>query len=98
MVLREKDSKGNIIFVNEGGEQAQEFTLAQKEGRQPKCVYCGKPLNEVKENQRTFITWRWSPTLKGYIKDDNCGDSEKPYCGWCEVHDWEFVNNDFIFY
>jgi len=78
--------------------QEEEFKLAKKEDRQPRCVYCGEPLDFVKEVQDVCITWTWDRETKSYSKTEDDGSSYKPYCGKCEAHDWDFSNNEFIEY
>ena len=76
----------------------EEFELAKKEGRQPRCVHCGKPLDRVEETQLDFITWIWDKKTMSYIKQPPAGDTETPYCANCGAHDYEFTQNDFIDY
>lgn len=68
----------------------EEYQRAIKEGRQPNCPYCGKPL-EVTQTQATFIFWNWNEEQKRYVKNDTGGDADKPYCVRCEAKDWDFI-------
>lgn len=76
---------------------AEEFQLAKEEGRQPRCIYCGKPL-EVTQTQDIYLYWRWDDKQKRYVKSEGGGSAEKPYCLNCETRDWDFTNNELIRY
>ena len=76
----------------------EEFELAKAERRQPRCIYCGKPLDRVVEVQSTVIIWTWNAKEKRYYKDDSAGSSDCPQCDRCEQKDWDFTSNDFIDY
>ena len=78
--------------------QQDEFDLAKEEGRQPRCIYCEKPLDVVREEQTVDIVWTWNRETMSYDKNDEGGDSDKPYCGNCAAKDWEFSNNGTIEY
>ena len=74
-------------------EISEMFELAQREGRQPNCIYCGNPL-EIGQSFYTDIHWKWNHTLQGYEKfEDRDSDCDKPYCLSCHTHDWDFTNN-----
>jgi len=75
----------------------EEFEKAQKEGRQPKCIYCGEPL-EVVETQGIELKWVWNEKTKKFEKIEGDGWSDKPACANCEVKDWDFTNNGFCEY
>ena len=76
----------------------EEYELAKKEGRQPICIYCGKPLDEIRQMQYEFIVWRWDKDKKCYIKDDDSGDTDRPFCASCEAEDWDFVDENLVSY
>ena len=67
-----------------------EYAAAKREGRQPICPYCKKPL-EVRQNQRDQILWSWDEGLKLYVKTSD-GDADAPYCVACQAEDWDFIN------
>jgi len=77
---------------------AEEFKLATAEGRQPRCIHCGQPLNRVEETQLDFLAWVWNEETKQYDKQPSSGDSDKPYCANCGTKDYDFLDNDFIDY
>jgi len=75
-----------------------EFELAEKEGRQPNCIYCGNPL-EIGQSFYTDVWWKWSKEKKCYEKfEDRTSDCDKPYCLRCGHHDWDFTNNRWVQY
>lgn len=74
----------------------EEYELARKEGRQPNCIYCSKPLTII-QTQYVDLTWKWSEEEKRYKKFES-GEAEKPYCADCGVHDWDFVDEDLVSY
>ena len=76
----------------------EEFELAKAEGRQPRCVHCGDPLDSVVEVQHVVIIWNWNAEEKCYEKDDSGGDSYGAQCDNCEAKDPDFTGNDFIDY
>jgi hypothetical protein len=82
----------------EDGEQLREFRRAYKEGRQPMCVYCNEPLSTIEETQGVVLRWTWDKERRTYVKSELDGWSDKPYCGNCEVKDWEFTNNGYVEY
>jgi formate hydrogenlyase subunit 6/NADH:ubiquinone oxidoreductase subunit I len=75
----------------------EEYRLAKHEMRQPLCVYCGEPL-EVCQTENTCIIWVWSDSGKHYIRDDDEGNAETPFCRECEAADWDFVDGDLVDY
>jgi ferredoxin len=75
----------------------EEYRLAIDEQRQPNCVYCGEPL-EVCQTEYTFLVWVWSDMGKNYIKDDDEGDGDTPFCRACEKADCDFVDGDLVDY
>lgn len=77
---------------------AAEFELAQRDARQPNCIYCGRPL-EIGQTYYTDLRWKWNAASRGYQKlEDRDSDCNKPYCLSCEVHDWDFTNNRWVQY
>lgn len=79
-------------------EMREMFELAEKEGRQPDCIYCGNPL-EIGQSFYTDIRWKWNPELRHYDKfEDRDADCDKPYCLSCHTHDWDFTNNKWVEY
>ncbi len=79
-------------------EMKEEFETAERERRQPNCIYCDKPL-EITQTFYTYIYWRWNPSLRCYEKsEDRDADCEKPYCLNCETKDWDFTNNKWVRY
>lgn len=81
--------------------QTDEFAAARAEKRQPICVHCGELLDTVCETQIVDISWQWNDVTGKYEKDDSGGDSCKPYCDNCGVHDYDFTGgetSDFIDY
>ena len=75
----------------------EEIELAAHEKRQPKCIYCSKPL-EVREIQDVDLYWKWDEKKKKYHKSEGDGCSNKPECANCEAKDWEFTNNILVKY
>jgi hypothetical protein len=77
---------------------AAEFELAQREARQPNCIYCGHPL-EIGQTFYTDLRWEWNTAKCQYQKlEDRDADCNKPYCLNCEVRDWDFTNNRWVQY
>ena len=75
-----------------------EFELAEKEGRQPNCIYCGEPL-DIGQSFYTYVWWKWSNETKKYEKfQENYADCDKPYCLKCGSKDWDFTNNKWVEY
>lgn len=77
---------------------AEEFLLAEYEGRCPRCIYCGKELTEIKEIQDIDLHWQWDNKKKRYVKGEGDGCSNKPYTGCCEAKDWDLTNNNLASY
>ena len=77
-------------------EQPEEYQLAIKENRQPNCVYCERPLDEIIQNQVVSIIWTWNTETKSYDKDDTGGDSDKAECGDCGARSWDFVDENLV--
>lgn len=93
-------SKKKDKFAEEAMKRsiAEEYTLAKKEKRQPRCAFCGELL-EVAQVHFLDITWSWDEKQKKYQKNDFNGDASKPCCISCEVGSWDFVDEqEFIFY
>ena len=65
--------------------QEEEYALAKQEGRQPRCVMCGEPLDTIVQTQYCDLTWTWDDEAKCFRKHDS-GDAEKPSCGNCGNH------------
>ncbi len=72
----------------------EEYKLARKEGRQPRCIYCGEPL-QVYQNQHVYYTWEWNERKKCFERSAEDGDSDKPFCACCEISDWDFIDEDY---
>ena len=77
-------------------EQLEEYKLAKKEKRQPRCTCCGEPLDTIVQTQYTSIYWTWDAKTMKYVKDDSGGDAEKAECRNCEARDWDFVDFDLV--
>ena len=71
-----------------------EYAAARKEGRQPNCPFCGKPL-EVRIREDGGTVWRWDKVEKRYEPQSE-GDANPPYCAYCLEADWDFLDYDFI--
>ena len=80
-------TKGSVI--------EREYKRAASEGRQPRCPFCGDPL-EVAQTQLQYLVWRWDQDKKRYCQLAPNGDAGKPYCLACETADWEFVDGDLV--
>lgn len=76
--------------IEEAYEQAREA------GEPPICPYCGRRIIEIRQVQRMFIKWTWRQGK--WIKDDSDGDADKPYPTCCETEDWDFVDDDWVWY
>ena len=76
-------------------EVQEEYNEAKAEKRQPNCPYCHQPL-EVIQVQYEVIRWIWDGERKKFSKDDDQGDADKPYCDYCGVKDWDFVDFDLV--
>lgn len=81
-----------------GETQQEEFDKANKENRQPYCISCEKPLDRIEETQDVDLHWDWDDKKKKYIKGEDDGCSNKPYCAKCETKDWDFTNNGYVNY
>jgi NAD-dependent SIR2 family protein deacetylase len=68
-----------------------EYAAATREGRQPRCPYCKKPL-EVQQTLRDRVIWTWDEKLKQYVKTCE-DDADAPRCVACEEEDWNFVDH-----
>lgn len=67
----------------------EEFDLALKNKRVPKCINCGKNLTLV---ARGDMMWVWNNKMKKYIKEKGgYREDDKPYCWKCGGYDWEIV-------
>ena len=76
----------------------EEFKKAKKENRQPKCIYCKKPL-VITETQYINLIWSWDEDEKIYVKsEEEDGSSDGPRCKECETKDWDFTNNGYLEY
>lgn len=60
--------------------QEQEMALAYKQKSQPICVYCNKPLDEVRQEQNDDIVWKWDERLRQHEKSTD-GTVEAPLSG-----------------
>jgi hypothetical protein len=78
--------------------QMEELQLAAIEGRQPRCIYCEKPLDTIVQTQYDRIKWTWDAKARQYVKDDSGGDADPPVCGKCGERDWGFVDGDVVSY
>jgi len=70
----------------------EEYQRAINEKRQPNCPYCDQPL-EVRQIQYTDIKWEWDKKEGCYIKNDDSGDADRPFCVNCDMKSWDFVDN-----
>lgn len=85
-------------YLDTDPEIRSEFELAEKEGRQPNCIYCGGPL-EIGQSFCTDVWWTWNNEAKRYEKCQNaCPGCDKPYCLRCGHPDWDFTNNKWVQY
>jgi hypothetical protein len=75
--------------------QEQEMALAYEQKRQPNCVYCKKPLDEVRQLQDEEIVWRWDKKLNQYMKSEE-GSANKPYHPACDSADWGYIDEKLI--
>jgi hypothetical protein len=74
------------------------FELAERDDRQPDCVYCGQAL-EIGQSFYIDVWWNWNPETKKYEKSqEDCSDCDEPYCLKCGHHDWDFTNNRWVQY
>jgi hypothetical protein len=78
-----------------GRTQEQEMENALKQNRQPLCVYCNKPLDEIRQEQNEDIVWKWDKQLKQYKKSSD-GTAEKPYHPACDSADWSYVDERLV--
>lgn len=81
--------------------QEEEMTLANEEGRQPRCIYCKHPIELLRQTQYENIRWTWNKTTKKFDKDQD-GTSDAAYhsckqCS-CEMSDWDFVDEVMVDY
>ena len=73
--------------------QLAELEVAVREQRQPICVYCEQPLDCIGQVQPTTFYWVWDEETKQYYKDEELGDSDKPYCTNCDAADWDLIES-----
>jgi hypothetical protein len=102
VILMSEVAKGESEFPEFYDDIDQEirdmFELAEKEGRQPNCIYCGQPL-EIGQSFYTDVSWKWNAETRKYEKfQEDCSDCDKPYCLKCGHHDWDFTNNRWVQY
>ncbi|MEP0825931.1 MAG: hypothetical protein HRF40_10630 [Nitrososphaera sp.] len=79
------------------GERTQEQEMAQayKQKRQPVCVHCNSPLDEVRQLQDEEIVWRYDKQLKRYVKSEE-GSANKPYHPKCDSADWGYIDERLV--
>lgn len=70
-----------------------EYAAAKKEGRQPNCPYCGKPL-EIRMESRNTICWVWDEDMGSF--DMQSGTIGTPYCAHCLKADMDFIDHDLV--
>lgn len=81
--------------------QERETVLAYEQNRQPNCVYCRHPLDEVRQDQDEVISWTYDKILKQYEKSEG-GEADTPYheCSECndscQAADWAFIDYKLI--
>lgn len=75
--------------------QEQEMALAYEQKRQPYCVHCKNPLDEVRQEQSEDIVWKWDKRLRRYMKETN-GGAEKPYHPACDAADWSYIDERLV--
>jgi len=71
-----------------------EYAAAKKEGRQPNCPYCGKPL-EVRITERGGVAWVWDEAMGCYDMQSE-GTPHLPYCALCLAEDSDFIDYDMV--
>lgn len=72
----------------------REYAAAIKEGRQPNCPHCGKPL-EIRLTEQGGICWVWDDELKCFEVQHE-GSAHLPYCAKCLYEDASFVDHDLV--
>ena len=82
-------------LVDEPCTQRDEFILAKKERRQPLCVYCQEPLDNIIEKWDLILVWNWSPEELKYVKATMVYNNGESKCDCCETKDREFTSKDF---
>jgi ribosomal protein L34E len=75
--------------------QEQEMSFAYGKKKQPNCVHCGRPLDEVRQEQNEDIVWKWDKQLKQYKKTTD-GTAEKPYHPACDSADWGYIDEELV--
>lgn len=73
--------------------QLQELEEAAREGRQPLCVGCKKPLDVVCQQSSSYFYWEWNDKEKRYRQSDDFGDADKPFHVECDWADWDLVES-----
>ncbi|TSC54108.1 MAG: hypothetical protein LiPW30_764 [Parcubacteria group bacterium LiPW_30] len=73
----------------------EEYQLSKHEQRQPNCIYCEKLLTVVQEGYDD-IKWNWDDDKRGYIRGDDNGTLDEPFCQECKTADWDFVDDDLV--
>ena len=72
--------------------QLEELELAVKENRQPMCVACNQPLDAVSQYEPSYHYWTWDAESKGFVKDHDYGDCDRPYHPACGIGDWDLID------
>ena len=67
----------------------KEYEHALNQGRPPKCIYCGKPL-EIRVYPALPARLVWDKKKKGYTLVQDPADAWKPSCVHCGAKDWDF--------
>jgi hypothetical protein len=96
---RKKESKLPESYSDIDLEIKDMFETAEKEGKQPNCIYCGEPL-EIAQSFYTDLWWKRNAETKRYEKfqEDSSADCDKPYRLKCSAKDWDFTNNKWVQY
>ncbi len=78
-----------------GKTQEEEMALALEQKRQPVCVYCRKPLGEIRQPQSEDVVWKWDKRLRRYQKSSD-GTAERPYHPACDSADWGYIDGRLV--
>jgi hypothetical protein len=70
---------------------SDELVSAVREGRQPRCPYCGEALRVVQRDEQ-LIFWDWSDEETRFVRTKSCLQLDKPMCSACEEGDEAFVD------
>lgn len=72
-----------------------EYAAAKKEGRQPNCPYCGKPLEVRMVEEGGVICWVWDEDMECFDMQSS-GVAHTPFCAYCQKEDWDFIDHDLV--